>query len=123
MKSRIPTEAQALRHLRKHWTLSDHRVLIQPIETSTGAGVPDLYLWIGETRRAWWCELKRGNRRLTSAQTRWMLRTQRLGHRVCVIRVWHDYRFTLHLPPSPPPDPVRVFRANELYAVLSTEEI
>ena len=118
MSVRLPTEAQALRHIRRAWKAAGHSVLIQPIETSTGVGVPDLYLWIAESHQAWWCELKRGRRRTTLAQTRWLMAAERLGQKVCVLRVWQDYRFTVHRP-NEANSVGKVFQVDTLYALLA----
>ena len=90
--NRYPTEKQALAHLRQEW--ADRPVLIQPIETSTGVGVPDLYVWASP--RGWWLELKRGPADLSPAQRRWLTTARRLGVPCGVLRVWWDYRYTLY---------------------------
>lgn len=92
-----PTEAQALAHLRQEWI--DYPVVIQPVETSTGTGVPDLYIWTPPV--GWWLELKSGSRDLRPAQRRWLTAARRLGVPCGVLRVWWAYQFTLYcgLPP------------------------
>ena len=91
----IPTEKQALAHLRKGW--AGLPVFIQPIETSTGKGVPDTYMWFYGSLpgHGWWLELKRGNRTLRPEQSLWLSRAAGRRHPCGVLRVFQDYQFRL----------------------------
>ena len=97
---RIPTEKEALAHLRRSWKLLP--VMIQSIETSTAKGVPDLYLWFHDhiIRHnggiGWWLELKRGNSSLRPAQTTWLHQATASGLPCGILRVWPEYQFSLN---------------------------
>ena len=91
--SRNPTEAQARAHLTKAWP--DELVLVQPIESSTAPGIPDLYVWVPP--HGWWLELKSGAKPLQLAQRRWLTMARRRGVPCGVLRVWREYAFTLYL--------------------------
>ena len=103
---RIPTEREALAHLRRSW--ANHPVMIQPIETSTGKGVPDLYVWCyradwpGRWMESpepsgigWWLELKRGDRTISPAQRKWLRRAEARGVPCGILRVWPEYQLSL----------------------------
>lgn len=128
---RIPTEREALAHLRRSW--ANRPVMIQPIETSTGKGVPDLYVWCyragSMTSRlgrgletpepsgiGWWLEQKRGTRTLSPAQRNWLRRAEARGVPCGVLRVWPGYQFSLEAVDWP--DDTR-YDALDLYRVLT----
>lgn len=99
----IPTEAQAKVHLRRRW--KDLPALIQPIETSTGVGVPDTWIWVYNPftfeGTGYWLELKRGNRTLAPVQRSWLNRAIHRGIPAGVLRVWPNYEFTVQLGNAP----------------------
>lgn len=110
----IPTEAQAKAHLRSRW--KELPALIQPIETSTGKGIPDMWIWVYHPctfeGTGYWLELKRGNRTLAPAQRSWLNRAIARGVPVGVLRVWSGYLFTVQLnrtPVSPHMDCLELF--------------
>ena len=115
----IPTEAQARSHLRSQ--LSDHPIIIQSIETSTGTGVGDLYVWVFDPDtlhgRGWWLELKRGRKQLSVAQKRWFKKMSRAGVPCGVLRIWEDYWFELDYLDGYQPH--SRFTARSLYDYLS----
>lgn len=128
---RIPTEREALAHLRRSW--ANHPVMIQPIETSTGKGVPDLYVWCHQTKAmaplperwretplpsgiGWWLEQKRGTQALSPAQRNWLRRAEVRGIPCGVLRVWPGYQFSLEAVDWP--DDTR-YDAIDLYRVLT----
>lgn len=96
----MTTEKQIVTWLRKAW--SSYPVLIQPIETSTARGVPDLFVLADG--RAWWLELKIGNRQLTRPQQRWLDQYSALGGLCGVLRNYGGPNFILvrqgHVLPS-----------------------
>lgn len=92
---RLPTERQALAHLRHGW--SGLPVFIQPVETSTGKGVPDVYMWFygDHPGHGWWLELKRGTAPLRPEQRLWLTRAADRRQPCGVLRVLYGYRFRL----------------------------
>ena len=95
----IPTESQARQMLNDDW--ADQPVVVQPIETSTGTGIPDLWVWTYDPYTfdglGWWLELKRGSRQLRPAQRTWLTECRKLGVPCGVIRIWPRHQFTLTL--------------------------
>ena len=92
---RSPTEKAALAHLRQSWKLLP--VMIQPIETSTGTGVPDVYMWFNVpiSGVGWWLELKAGTRMVTPAQRKWLDHAHRVRLPAAVLRCWAGHTFSL----------------------------
>lgn len=88
------TERTALAHLRRSWKLLP--VMIQPIETSTGTGVPDVYMWFNTTEGiGWWLEFKVGTRKPTPAQREWIYRARCVRLLAAVLRCWPGHTFSL----------------------------
>ena len=107
------TEKQALKYLKQQWT--NYKVLIQPIESSIGKGIPDLYIWTGGY--GWWIELKSENRPLRPVQRNWIRRASLLGVPAGIVRVWPDYNFTFELGLIEMSDPMD-YNATTLYQRL-----